>query len=41
MDFLSQYGFKMKIRGISGNFPNSQRLFMTEEMIEWATDSSR
>uniref|UniRef100_A0A0G2K5B5 G-protein coupled receptors family 3 profile domain-containing protein n=1 Tax=Rattus norvegicus TaxID=10116 RepID=A0A0G2K5B5_RAT len=38
MDFLKQEGFKMKIGRFSDHFPNGQQLFMSDEMIEWATD---
>ncbi|XP_052033691.1 vomeronasal type-2 receptor 116-like [Apodemus sylvaticus] len=38
MDFLQQYGIKMKIGGFFGHFPNDQQLFISDEMIEWATD---
>uniref|UniRef100_D3ZEQ5 Vomeronasal 2 receptor, pseudogene 67 n=1 Tax=Rattus norvegicus TaxID=10116 RepID=D3ZEQ5_RAT len=38
MDFRKQEGLKMKIGRFSGHFPNDQQLFMSDEMIEWATD---
>ena len=38
MDFQKLYGLKMKIGRFSGHFPNGQQLFMSDEMIEWATD---
>ncbi|XP_034374836.1 vomeronasal type-2 receptor 116-like [Arvicanthis niloticus] len=38
MDFLKQYGLKMKIGRFSGHFPNGQQLYMSDEVIEWATD---
>jgi hypothetical protein len=38
MDFLKHEGLKMKIGRFSGHFPNGQQLFISDEMIEWATD---
>ncbi|XP_034373868.1 vomeronasal type-2 receptor 116-like [Arvicanthis niloticus] len=38
MDFLKQYGLKMKIGRFSGYFPNGEQLFVSDEMTEWATD---
>ncbi|XP_028630531.1 vomeronasal type-2 receptor 116-like [Grammomys surdaster] len=38
IDILKQYGLKMKIGSFSGHFPNGQQLFMSDEMVEWATD---
>ncbi|GAB1303359.1 Vomeronasal 2, receptor 78 [Apodemus speciosus] len=38
MDFLKQEGLKMKIGNFSGRFPNGQQLFISDEMVEWATD---
>ena len=38
IDILKQYGLKMKIGRFSGHFPNGQQLFMSNDMIEWATD---
>ncbi|XP_052033782.1 vomeronasal type-2 receptor 116-like [Apodemus sylvaticus] len=38
IDILKQYGLKMKIGRFYGHFPNGQQLFMSNEMIEWATD---
>lgn len=38
MDFLKQYGLKMKIGEFSVHFPSVQQLFMSDDMIEWATD---
>ncbi|XP_052033768.1 vomeronasal type-2 receptor 116-like [Apodemus sylvaticus] len=38
IDILKKYGLKMKIGRFSGHFPNGQQLFMSNEMIEWATD---
>ncbi|XP_031243112.1 vomeronasal type-2 receptor 116-like [Mastomys coucha] len=35
MDFLKLYGLKMKIGGFSSHFP---QLFISNKMIEWATD---
>lgn len=37
-DFRKQEGLKMKIGRFSGHFPNGQQLFMSDDMIEWATD---
>ncbi|GAB1303319.1 Vomeronasal 2, receptor 77 [Apodemus speciosus] len=37
IDFLKQYGLKMKI-GFSRHFPSGQLLFMSDEIIKWATD---
>ncbi|EDL06809.1 mCG114795 [Mus musculus] len=37
-DFLKHEGLKMKIGRFSGHFPNGQQLFISDEMIEWATD---
>ncbi|XP_031240750.1 vomeronasal type-2 receptor 116-like [Mastomys coucha] len=38
MDFLKHYGLKIKIGKFSGNFSNGQQLFISDQMIEWATD---
>ncbi|XP_034375154.1 vomeronasal type-2 receptor 116-like [Arvicanthis niloticus] len=38
MDFLKQYGLKMKIGRFFGHFPNGEQLFVSDEMIEWATN---
>jgi vomeronasal 2 receptor len=38
MDLLKNYGIKMKIGRFSGHFPNGQQLFMSDDIIEWATD---
>ncbi|XP_034373404.1 vomeronasal type-2 receptor 116-like [Arvicanthis niloticus] len=40
-DFLKQYGLKMKIGRFSGHFQNGEQLFVSDEMIEWATDSKQ
>ncbi|XP_052033729.1 vomeronasal type-2 receptor 116-like [Apodemus sylvaticus] len=39
IDIIKQYGLKMKIGRFSGHLPNGQQLFMSNEMIEWATDT--
>uniref|UniRef100_A0A3B2W3S2 Vomeronasal 2, receptor 73 n=1 Tax=Mus musculus TaxID=10090 RepID=A0A3B2W3S2_MOUSE len=38
MDFQKDYGLKMKIGKFSGHLPSHQQLYMSKEMIEWATD---
>ncbi|XP_052033824.1 vomeronasal type-2 receptor 116-like [Apodemus sylvaticus] len=38
MDFLKQYGLKIKIGSFSGHFTNGQQLCMSDEMIKWATN---
>jgi vomeronasal 2 receptor len=38
MDFQKDYGFKMKIGRFSGHLPSHQQLYMSKEMMEWATD---
>ena len=38
MDFQKDYGLKMKIGRFSGYLPSHQQLYMSKEMIEWATD---
>ena len=38
IDILKQYGLKMKIGVFSGHLPSGQQLFISNEMIEWATD---
>ncbi|XP_027263735.1 vomeronasal type-2 receptor 116 [Cricetulus griseus] len=38
MDHKSKIGLKVKIGKFSGHFPNEQQLYMSDEMIEWATD---
>ncbi|KAL1774385.1 vomeronasal type-2 receptor 116-like [Sigmodon hispidus] len=37
MDVSQHFGFKMKIGKFSRHFPNYQKLYMSDEMIEWAT----
>nr|XP_048291306.1 vomeronasal type-2 receptor 116-like [Myodes glareolus] len=37
MDFPPNFGLKMKIGKFSSHFPNYQQLYMSDEMIEWAT----
>ncbi|CAO2613893.1 Vomeronasal type-2 receptor 116, partial [Lemmus lemmus] len=37
MDFPPNFGLKMKIGKFSRHFPNYQQLYMSDEMIEWAT----
>ncbi|XP_052569840.1 vomeronasal type-2 receptor 116-like [Peromyscus californicus insignis] len=37
MDFPPNFGLKVKIGKFSGRFPNYQQLYMSDEMIEWAT----
>ncbi|KAL6031679.1 hypothetical protein STEG23_001730, partial [Scotinomys teguina] len=32
------FGLKMKIGKFSGHFPNDQQLYISDKMIEWATD---
>ena len=38
MDFQKDYGLKMKIGRFSGHLPSRQQLYMSKEMMEWATD---
>uniref|UniRef100_A0A3B2W7D5 Vomeronasal 2, receptor 69 n=1 Tax=Mus musculus TaxID=10090 RepID=A0A3B2W7D5_MOUSE len=38
MDFQKDYGLKMKIGRFSEHLPSGQQLYMSKEMIEWATD---
>ena len=38
MDFPLNFGLKMKIGKFSSHFPSYQQLYMSDEMIEWATD---
>uniref|UniRef100_A0A8C6I6J4 Vomeronasal 2, receptor 72 n=1 Tax=Mus spicilegus TaxID=10103 RepID=A0A8C6I6J4_MUSSI len=38
MDFQKDYGFKMKIGRFSGHLPSRQQLYMSKEMMVWATD---
>ncbi|XP_052033679.1 vomeronasal type-2 receptor 116-like [Apodemus sylvaticus] len=38
IDILKQYGLKMKIGVFSGHLPSGQQLFISNEMIEFATD---
>ncbi|XP_028630513.1 vomeronasal type-2 receptor 116-like [Grammomys surdaster] len=38
MDFPEDYGLKIKIGRFSDHFPSGQQLYMSEEMIQWATD---
>ncbi|XP_021051178.1 vomeronasal type-2 receptor 116-like [Mus pahari] len=38
MNFQKDYGLKMKIGIFSGHLPSHQQLYMSKEMIEWATD---
>ncbi|OBS71233.1 hypothetical protein A6R68_00226, partial [Neotoma lepida] len=37
-DFKQYCGIKVKIGEFSGHFPNDQQLYISDEMIEWATD---
>ncbi|KAL1765184.1 vomeronasal type-2 receptor 116-like, partial [Sigmodon hispidus] len=37
-DFQKHFGLKVKIGKFSRHFPNNQQLYISEEMIEWATD---
>ncbi|XP_059124477.1 vomeronasal type-2 receptor 116-like [Peromyscus eremicus] len=41
MDFPPNFGPKVKIGKFSGRFPNYQQLYMSDEMIEWATGLRR
>ncbi|OBS71110.1 hypothetical protein A6R68_00349, partial [Neotoma lepida] len=36
--FKEYCGIKVKIGEFSGHFPNDQKLYISDEMIEWATD---
>ena len=38
MDFQKLYGLKMKIGRFSGQLSSGQQLYMSKEIIEWATD---
>uniref|UniRef100_A0A8C6I2V2 Vomeronasal 2, receptor 69 n=1 Tax=Mus spicilegus TaxID=10103 RepID=A0A8C6I2V2_MUSSI len=38
MDFQKDYGLKMKIGRFSEHLPSGQQLYMSKEMMEWATD---
>ena len=38
MDFQKDYGLKMKIGRFSEHLPSGQQIYMSKEMIEWATD---
>ena len=38
MDFQKDYGLKMKIGRFSAHLPSGQQIYMSKEMIEWATD---
>uniref|UniRef100_A0A8C6I567 Vomeronasal 2, receptor 70 n=1 Tax=Mus spicilegus TaxID=10103 RepID=A0A8C6I567_MUSSI len=38
MDFQKVYGLKMKIGRFSGHLSSGQQLYMSKEIIEWATD---
>ncbi|XP_028717338.1 vomeronasal type-2 receptor 116-like [Peromyscus leucopus] len=35
---FKHFGIKMKIGKFSGHFPSNQQLYISDEMIEWATD---
>ncbi|OBS71221.1 hypothetical protein A6R68_00238, partial [Neotoma lepida] len=35
---FKHFGLKVKIGMFSGHFPNDQQLYISDEMIEWATD---
>ncbi|XP_036062457.1 vomeronasal type-2 receptor 116-like [Onychomys torridus] len=37
-DFNQHFGLKVKIGKFSGHFPNNPQLYISDEMIEWATD---
>lgn len=38
MDFKKYHELKVKIGKFSEHFPNNQQLYLSDEMMEWATD---